>query len=345
MDTCSIIESDLSINVNFYVSPAELMQIDIRPTDVLAPVRDLPASRNPARVYLASLANGSQPTMLGALNLSAYILSGGQCDHASCPWWLLRKAHTNALRAWLAQNRAYATGNKILAAVRGTLRAAWDMELIDTDAYMRAISIKRIKGERPAQATGRALSAGEIAAILGACAADPTPAGARDAAILGLGVRGGLRRAEIAELNAEDYDATAGMLTVRGKGNKTRTVPVAHGVDAALLDWLKTRGNEHGGLFCAVNKAGRITGEPISGSAVYDALAKRAVAAGVRKFTPHDLRRTFAGDMLDAGADIATVQKLMGHANSNTTSGYDRRGERAKREAIGRLHFAWTPRG
>lgn len=47
----------------------------------------------------------------------------------------------------------------------------------------------------------------------------------------------------------------------------------------------------------------------------------------------------------DAGADSATVQRLMGHANANTTSGYDRCGERAKRDAVGRLHMSWTRRG
>jgi integrase len=67
---------------------------------------------------------------------------------------------------------------------------------------------------------------------------------------------------------------------------------------------------------------------------------------GVRiaTFTPHDLCRIFAGDLLDAGVDLSTVQKLIGHANANTTSGYDRRDERAKRDAVRKLHVPYQRR-
>lgn len=341
--------TDELTEVTFVVADDETeMIVDIRPDPTaLTPLPvALPADQHPALVYLAALAAGSHRTMAHALNQAAGMLTGDRCDLHTMPWHQLRYQHTAALRAWLLQNVSAATGNKTLSAVRGVLKECWQLGLMPTDAYMKAVQVKRIKGERPdAAEVGRAIEAGELRAMLRHCEADPTPAGPRDAVVLGLACLAGLRRAEISGLELRNYDRERCVLTVTGKRNKTRVVPVAAGLAAALDDWLRVRGAQAGALLYEVNKGGAIVPKGITPAAVYNAIEKRRTEAGVQPFTPHDLRRTFAGDLLDAGADIVTVQKLMGHANANTTSRYDRRGARAKQAAVGKLHMAWKWEG
>jgi site-specific recombinase XerD len=128
-----------------------------------------------------------------------------------------------------------------------------------------------------------------------------------------------------------------------GKGRKDRTTYLDGGA-AAIADWLAVRGANIGPLLCPVNKAGTITIRRLSDQAVLGALQKRARQATVKAFSPHDLRRTFISDLLDAGADIATVQRMAGHASPETTSRYDRRGEATKRRAASLLHLAYESR-
>ena len=297
--------------------------------------------QNPAAVYLAGLSAGSRPTMRRALDVIAGLVSGGKVGALGLDWPALRFQHTAAIRSELAETYAPATVNKALSALRGVLKAAWRLEQMDAETYRRAADLEGVSGETlPA---GRSLTPGEIAAMFAACAQDPTPAGARDAALLAL-LRVGLRRAEVAAVRVADFDQAGATVKVHGKGRKDRPVPLAGGALDAVSDWLTVRGGDPGPLLLAVNKGGRVFRQGISGQTVYSILEKRAAQAGVKDLSPHDWRRSFVGDLLDAGADLATVQRLAGHSSPNTTSRYDRRGEAAKARAVALLHTPYRRR-
>jgi site-specific recombinase XerD len=297
--------------------------------------------QNPCVVYLGKLATRSRKTMHGALEVIANILTNRRTCALEVQWGMLRFQHTALVRSQLAERFKADYANLCLAALRGVLKAAWQLQQMSNEDYARACDLERIKGKT--EPRGRALNPGEIGALFDACAQDRTPAGARDATLLAL-LRLGLRRAEIAGIELADWNPNTGALIVHGKGNKERTAYIENGARAALDDWLAIRGDAPGALLCPVNQRGEIEQRALTTQAIYNALAKRAEQAGVCDVSPHDLRRTFVSDLLDAGADIATVQKLAGHANVTTTARYDRRPEEAKRKAVGLLHVPYRSR-
>lgn len=299
---------------------------------------------HPALIYLASLGAGSRPTMRDALNTIAAILTNNQADLVTCHWAALRYQHTAAVRAVLQERYAPATANKMLCALRRVLKEARRLGQIDADTYAAAVDLAPIVGERAAAAAGRALHPGELLALFATCAADTSVAGVRDGALLAVAYAAGLRRAEIVGLDVASFDPTTDTLTVTGKRNKTRTIPIDGGALDALHDWLTVRGTLPGPLFVRLRSGGQMTMDRLTPQAVYYIQHQRAEESGVAAFSPHDVRRTFAGDLLDANVDLATVQKMMGHSNPSTTSSYDRRGERAKRDAARRLHVPYRKR-
>jgi site-specific recombinase XerD len=300
----------------------------------------LPLDRHPVAVYMAGLAAGSRRTQVAAVRIIAMLVRA-EATEMTLPWWALDYAHTSAIRSTLAERFAPATANRMLAALRGVLKATFRLGLIDSDRMTRACSVEPVRGSRVMK--GRALSKGELLSLFEAC--DPkTHGGARNAALLGLLYGGGLRRAEIVGLDLADFDAPTGKLVVRGKGNKERTAWVTNGSRDALDAWLLYRGAEPGPLFVPVTKSGVIERRRMTDGAVAELVRRLARKSKIAAFSPHDMRRTFIGDMLDAGADIATVQQLAGHASPTTTSRYDRRGDRAKKRASELLHVPFVRR-
>ena len=298
------------------------------------------ALENPALIYIGSLGSAdSRRTMQGSLNrIAQIVLNDDVATLLDVPWGNLRFQHTQAIRsALLTQNspktdKPYSPAaiNKMMAALRGTLKAAWRLGLISAEQYTHAIDLKRIRNETPP--AGRDIRRGELSALLDSCENDK--AGIRDAAMISLLYACGLRRAELVTLTLADFDGE--MLRVRGKGRKVREVPCGAALDA-VEDWLTIRGESEGAFFVSLGNRSR--GKPLTTQAIYHMLRRRSKIAGVEKLSPHDFRRTFVGDLLDAGADIATVQKMAGHANVNTTARYDRRGKHAKRRAASLLHL------
>lgn len=293
----------------------------------------LPLDRHPTAVYLAHLAAGSRRTMRAALETAAGLLSGGTLDGQTMPWWTLHYPHMTALRTQLI-DRAYApaTGNRILAAVRGVLKESWRLGLMPLEQQVRACDVPPIRGSRVPK--GRRLTERELTQLFTACAADPRPTGRRDAAMLALLYGAGLRRSELVNLDVRDYQPSTGTLTVRqGKGNKDRQLFTGNGSAEALKAWLAVRGRKPGPLFLPLSKAGRLLPRRLTDKAVTWVLSERATQAGVEAFSPHDLRRSYISSLLASGVDLATVAAMAGHSNLTTTAKYDRRGEESQRRA------------
>jgi site-specific recombinase XerD len=283
--------------------------------------------------------------MRGALDTIASILTTGQCDALALDWAALRYQHTAAVRAVLADGRyAPTTANRHLAALRGVLRECWRLGYVGVEDYHRAADLPAIRGSRLPR--GRALQTGELKALFDGCANDGRAATAtRDAALLALLYGSGLRRAEVVALDLADYDRQASSLKIHGKGNKQRLAYLAAGAQAALDDWLELRGDAPGPLFWPIHRSGRLGPlRRLSPQAVLYLVRRRADGADVSSFSPHDLRRSFISDLLDAGVDLSTVQQLVGHSQVQTTARYDRRGEVTKQRAATALHVPYGRR-
>ncbi len=304
----------------------------------------LPFSEHPAVVYLASLSEGSRRTMYQALNTIASLLSDGQLNAFQLNWAALRYQHTAAVRARLVARYKPATANKMLSALRQVLYHAWKLDQMSAEDYHRARAVENVRGDSlPA---GRDLGLGELSALIAACEADPSAAGARDAAIIAVMYATGVRRASVVRLDVADYETETGTLRVReAKQRRDYLVYLSQdGAQRALADWLGVRGSASGPLFWPVSKGGDLVNRRLSTQAVYNLLIKRARQAGINHFSPHDLRRTLAGDLLDAGADIVTVKRILGHASVDTTARYDRRPEEVKRKAANLIHVPYRGR-
>lgn len=198
---------------------------------------------------------------------------------------------------------------------------------------------KALRTPRAGRKLPHFLTAEQVAKLLETPPANE-PAGLRDRAMLETMYSGGLRVAELVSLNVESWDRDANVLRVIGKGRKERIAPVGSYAAKALSNWLEVRepcdnagADDAAALF--LNKFGR----RLTTRSVGRMLSKHIQIAGLEQITtPHTLRHSFATHLLDGGADLRSVQELLGHKSLTTTQIYTHVSTRRLRETYEQAH-------
>ncbi|MGJ8673554.1 site-specific tyrosine recombinase/integron integrase [Rubritalea sp.] len=155
----------------------------------------------------------------------------------------------------------------------------------------------------------------------------------RDTAILELFYSTGLRLSELAELKVEDIDHSAGITRVIGKGSKERIVPIGNHALSAIQNYRVLSGINEGPLF--INKSRRQISTTSIGSMLKKYLRMTSIPFHI---TPHKLRHSFATHLLDNGADLRSVQELLGHASLSTTQIYTHVSTKRMKESYDKAH-------
>ncbi|MEK7446501.1 MAG: site-specific tyrosine recombinase XerD [candidate division NC10 bacterium] len=208
------------------------------------------------------------------------------------------------------------SGARRLSAVRGLYRFLLAAGRIARDPT------EHLESPRPPRRLPRTLSVEDTAAVIET--PDATrPDGLRDRALLELLYASGMRASEVLSLRIEDLNLTAGYVVCTGKGSRQRLVPVG----AQALRWVRlylttarshfVRRTDPGTLF--LSRLGR----PLSRQSLWGILKRAARRAGIhRPVSPHTLRHCFASHLLERGADLRSVQAMLGHADISTTQIY-----------------------
>ncbi|MCI0460105.1 MAG: tyrosine recombinase XerC [Gemmataceae bacterium] len=241
----------------------------------------------------------------------------------------LLRAHT----VWLHdQGYARSTIARRIAAVRSWCRFLCRQGLLESNPA------DGLRTPRQEKKLPHFLAEDSITRLLEAPPAD-TPLGLRDRAILETLYSAGLRVSELTGLNPDDLDLDSNMATVRGKGKRERLALLGPQASASLQRWLEARpalvrpGKRSVGLFLNKN------GTRLTSRSVGRLLAKYLAQAGLDPRTsPHSLRHSFATHLLDRGADIRSVQELLGHRSLATTQIYTHVTASRLRESYDKAH-------
>ncbi len=232
----------------------------------------------------------------------------------------LSSAHTENLRSFI--HALYDRGlnptsiNRKISSIKALYRYCKQNNIITQDP---ASDLELLKIGRRLPST---LSIDEVTAIIEA-ADDKTPLGLRDRACLELLYGSGLRISELLGLKLSDLDIQHGFISIIGKGNRQRIVPcgkkATHAVETYVTEGRPLLLRDKSSPLLIVNARGK----KMSRMGFLKVIPKYRIRAGIKKnVTPHMFRHSFATHLLEAGADLRTVQELLGHADISTTQIY-----------------------
>ncbi|HVA40003.1 MAG TPA: tyrosine recombinase XerC [Candidatus Binataceae bacterium] len=240
---------------------------------------------------------------------------------------------TDHVRGYLSEamkTLSRATVQRRLFAIKAFFR--WRETMAGAASPARALRSPRTQRRLPA-----ILPEDDVRRLIETDSEDATPAALRDRAILETLYSSGLRVSELTGLDWRDIDDEVGMVLVRsGKGNKDRLVPIGEPALDALKAWRRAmpKAWELDGPVITNLRGGRLTTR-----AVENIMARRIVAAGLgTSITPHGLRHCFATHLLDSGADLRSIQEMLGHASLATTQRYTHVSVNHLKEVYRRAH-------
>ena len=240
---------------------------------------------------------------------------------------------------FLGRERTRGLAPRSRARLLSTIRMFHRFLLIERYATVNPVTV--IEAPRSLQKLPSFLSSGEVDALLAATAGD-RPEDIRDRAMLELLYATGLRVSELVSLKKRELNLEVGYLMTVGKGNKERLVPVGETARqwvSQYLERVRSRQDPEGAQPCLFLSR---LGGPMTRQAFWNIIKKRAVLAGVRtSISPHTLRHSFATHLLAGGADLRSVQMMLGHADLSTTQIYTH----VTRERLKQLHRQLHPRG
>jgi integrase/recombinase XerC len=239
------------------------------------------------------------------------------CDEVGVDGWAALDAQH--VRGWLAARHRRGIGGRSLARALSALRSF--IRYLMREGHVQHNVAQGITAPKAPRKLPEPLDADEMGQLLNLPVAKGQPLVLRDAAMLELMYSSGLRLAELVSLNVGEVDLAGGSVTVTGKGNKTRVLPVGRQAREAVQRWLQVRvqlaAGEERALFVS-QRGGRLTPRSIQ-----QRFRQWGIKQGIdSRVHPHKLRHAFASHLLESSGDLRAVQELLGHADIATTQVY-----------------------